>query len=147
MVVFRRRKVPGASYEDRLSEIRTHAQEEGTGAQAGPRLPAHPRGNRERDAGAAVAAPLPGLQRDPAVLVPPPPPPPAGAARCCAADRLPAPWTAAGTGADAPRRRGSVSQSCCLPSSWVRPESVRRRVRDAAAQAAAAATAGARTPT
>lgn len=126
-----------------------YAQKEGTGAQASRGLPAHPRGNRERDAGAAVAPPpSPGPQRGPAVLVPPrPSPPPAGATRCSAEGRLPAPRTAARTAAGAARPRGSRARRrcCCCPGSWFRRESWTRRFRfrAAAAEEAAAATAGA----
>lgn len=146
VAVFWRGKKPGTSSEEIVQGVRICTRE--TGAQAGPRLPAHPRGNRERDAGAAAAAPpSPGPQRDPAVPVPPLLPP-AGATRCCAAGRLLAPWTDVGTGG--PHLKGSIARRCCRhPSSWFRPESVRRRfrVRAAATGAAAAATAGARTPT
>jgi hypothetical protein len=122
---------------------------EGTGAQAGPGLPAHPRGNRGHDAGAAVAAPpLPGPQGGSAAVVPPLPSP-AGATRCCAAGRLRAQWTTAGTAGGVPPPRGSSARRRCLPGSWLRPAGGKRcfRVRAAAAGAAAAGTAGARTPT
>lgn len=128
--VFGRGKEPGTSTRGKLKEF-AYAHEEGTGVHAGPRLPAHPQGNRERDAGARVAAPLsPGPQRGPAVPVPPPPSPPlAGATRCCAAGQLPAPWTAAGTAAGAPPPRGSTAHRCRRPGSWFRPASGTRRFR------------------